>query len=141
QLENTSAVCAGVPTVAGTAIHSVRIAAGLEKPTGVTAPRLDPNRVFVVEQPGRIRIIKNDVLQPNPFLSIEGKVSCCGERGLLSVAFPPDYESSGLFFVNYTNNGGDPVVARYGVSGEPDGADGTSEHHLTTLRQPALHPN
>src|SRR5437016_428937 len=50
QLENTSALCAGVPTVSGTAIRSIRIAAGLEKPTDVAAPVLDPNRVFVVEQ-------------------------------------------------------------------------------------------
>ena len=141
QLENTSAVCAGVPTVAGTAIHSVRIAAGLEKPTAVTAPRLDPNRVFVVEQPGRIRIIENDVLQATPFLDIAGKVSCCGERGLLSVAFPPDYESSGLFFVNYTNNSGDTVIARYNLSGDPAVADGTSEHILTTIAQPFANHN
>jgi len=141
QLENTSAVCAGVSTVAGTAIHSVRIAAGLEKPTAVTAPRLDPNRVFVVEQPGRIRVIKSDVLQTTPFLSIEGKVSCCGERGLLSVAFPPDYESSGFFFVNYTNNAGDTVIARYNASGDPDVADGASEHILTTIAQPFANHN
>ena len=141
QLENTSAICAGVPTVAGTAIHSVRIAAGLEKPTDVTAPRLDPNRIFVVEQPGRIRIIKNDVLLSTAFLDIAGKVSCCNERGLLSVAFPPDYESSGLFFVNYTNNNGDTVIARYSVSGDSDVADATSEHILTTIAQPFANHN
>src|SRR5437867_1372359 len=141
QLENTSAICAGVPTVAGTAIHSVRIAAGLEKPTDVTAPRLDPNRIFVVEQPGRIRIIKNDVLLSTAFLDIAGKVSCCNERGLLSVAFPPDYESSGLFFVNYTNNSGDTVIARYNLSGDPAVADGTSEHILTTIAQPFANHN
>ncbi|TMB20585.1 MAG: DUF4215 domain-containing protein, partial [Deltaproteobacteria bacterium] len=50
QLENSSALCAGVPTVAGTALDSVRVASGLVHPVHVTAPRLDPNRVFVVEQ-------------------------------------------------------------------------------------------
>ena len=141
QLENTSAVCAGVPTVAGTAIRSVRIAAGLEKPTDVTAPRLDPNRIFVVEQPGRIRIVKNDVLLPAPFLNIAGRVSCCGERGLFSIAFPPDYESSGLFFVNYTNTAGNTVIARYQVSADPDVADATSEHVLITIAQPFANHN
>src|SRR6059058_4660049 len=109
QLENASAVCAGVPTVAGSAIRSVRIAAGLEKPVDVAAAPLDPNRVFVVEQPGRIRIIKNDVLQSTAFLNIAGKVSCCTERGLLSIAFHPDYESNGLYVgMGDGGSGGDP---------------------------------
>src|SRR5207249_11567311 len=141
QLENASAVCAGVPTVAGSAIRSVRIAAGLEKPVDVAAALLDPNRVFVVEQPGRIRIIKNDVLQSTPFLNIAGKVSCCTERGLLSVAFHPDYQSNGLFFVNYTNTAGNTVIARYQVSADPDVADAVSEHILITVLQPLPNPN
>src|SRR5439155_24325452 len=51
QLENTSAICAGIPTVSGTAIKSVLVASGLAHPTYVTAPPLDPNRLFIVEQP------------------------------------------------------------------------------------------
>src|SRR5947208_12666839 len=100
QLENTSAVCAGVPTVAGPAIRSVRIAAGLEKPTDVTAPRLDPNRIFVGEQHGRMRIVKNDVLLPAPCLNIAGRVSCCRDRALFRIAFTPYYDSSGFILVS-----------------------------------------
>ena len=132
-LENTSAICAGVPSVAGTAIDSVLVASGLQNPVYVTAPALDPNRTFVVEQPGRIRLIKNGILRATPFLSIEGIVACCGERGLLGLAFAPDYESSGLFYVYYTGNDGDVTIARYSVSANPDVADANSGHVLFTV--------
>jgi cysteine-rich repeat protein len=141
QLEDASALCAGVPAAAGTALASVLVASGLERPLHVTAPPLDPNRVFVVEQRGRIRIVKNGTLLVTPFLAIEGKVSCCGERGLLSVAFHPDYESNGRFFVNYTNVAGHTVIARYQVSGNPDVADAGSELVLLTVAQPFANHN
>jgi cysteine-rich repeat protein len=136
QLEDTSALCAGVPTVAGTALDAVRVATGLSMPTHITAPPLDPSRVFIVEQPGRIRLLKNGVLQPTPFLDIDPLVSCCGERGLLSLAFHPDYESNGRFFVNYTDNAGSTTIARYQVSGNPDLADAGSARILLTVTQP-----
>ncbi len=133
QLENTSAICAGVPSVAGTSIVSVRVASGLSSPLFVTAPRLDPNRVFVVEQGGRIRIIKNGILLPTAFLAIESKVNFSGEQGLLSMAFHPDYETNGRFFVYYSDTDGDIRIARYQVSGNPDLADDTSEKILLTI--------
>src|SRR5207237_6615532 len=95
QLENTSAVCAGIPTVSGTAIKSVLVASGLAHPVYVTAPPLDPYRLFIVEQPGRVRLVKNGALQTTAFLDIGAKVeSSGGEQGLLSVAFHPDFESN-----------------------------------------------
>ena len=133
QLENTSAICAGVPTVAGTGLASVRVASGLSSPLHLTAAPLDPSRVFVVEQPGRIRVIKNGILQPTAFLAIEDKVSCCGERGLLSVAFHPNYETNGRFFVYYTEPDGDIAIARYQVSGDPDVANEASGQVLLTI--------
>ncbi len=133
QLENASAVCAGVPSISGTSVASVRVASGLSNPVFVTAPRLDPNRVFVVEQNGRIRIIKNGILLPTAFLAIESKIACCGERGLLSVAFHPDYETNGRFFVYYSNTVGDITIARYQASGNPDLADASSEKLLLTI--------
>ncbi len=131
QLENTSALCAGVPATGGTDIHSVRVASGLEAPLFVTAPRLDPNRLFVLEQAGRIRIVKNGVLLPTPFLSVETLANGGPgtEQGLLGLAFHPNYESNGRFFVSYTASGGGPaghsVVAEYAVSGNPDIANNT----------------
>ncbi len=133
QLENTSAICAGVPSVAGTAITSVRVASGLSAPLHVTAPALDPNRLFVVEQGGTIRLVKNGILQPQAFLDIGDRISCCGERGLLSLAFHPDYENNGRFFVDYTSGVGDITIARYQVSANPDLADHASEKILLTI--------
>src|SRR5438552_11245030 len=73
QLENTSAICAGIPTVSGTAIKAVLVASGLAHPVYVTAPPLDPNRPFIVEQPGRIRLVNDGALQTTAFLDIGAK--------------------------------------------------------------------
>jgi cysteine-rich repeat protein len=140
-LEDTSALCAGVPTSSGTDLDGVLVASGLDSPVHVTAPPLDPTRVFVVEQEGRIRVIKNGTLLVTPFLAIEEKTSCCGEQGLLSVAFHPDYETNGRFFVNYTDNSGDTVIARYQVTGNLDIADEDSEQILLTIDQPFANHN
>jgi cysteine-rich repeat protein len=138
KLENTSALCAGVPVVAGTSLHAVQVATGLDRPLHLTAPRLDPKRVFVVEQYGRVRIIEDGVLLATPFLSIENKVKCCGEAGLLSIAFHPDYATNGRFFIIYTNVAGETVLARYQVSSDPDVADEASELVLLTIVQPSM---
>jgi len=141
QLEDDASVCAGVAAVAGTALTTVRVASGLDQPLQVTAPPLDPNRVFVVEQSGTIRILENGVLLPDPFLSISGKVSCCGELGLLGLAFHPDFEQNGRFFVNYTNTTGTTVIARYEVGADPNRADADSEQILLAIHQPFANHN
>src|SRR5262245_46842620 len=71
-------------------ISLTQVASGLDDPLYLTAPAGD-SRLFIVEQPGRARIIKNGSLLPTPFLDITGKVLSGGERGLLSVAFHPNY--------------------------------------------------
>lgn len=65
-----------------------------------------PKLLFVVEQPGRISVMRGGHRLRKPFLDIRGKVSYGGERGLLSVAFPPDYAHSRRFYVYYTDNDG-----------------------------------
>src|SRR3989454_2879811 len=148
QLQNTSAICAGIPTVSGTAIKSVLVASGLAHPTYVTAPPLDPNRLFIVEQPGRVRLGKNGALQTTAFLDLRSKVESGGtEHGLLSVAFHPDFETNGFFFVNYTSqpNGtiadGDTVVARYHATPTADQADPLSEQLVFSVHQPFANHN
>lgn len=109
-------------------------AQGLNSP--VELVHAGDDRLFVVEQGGRIKIINNDgTVNPTPFLNISSKISTGGERGLLGLAFAPDYETSGRFYVNYTNTAGDTVIERYTVSGNPDVAnsDGTI---LLTIDQP-----
>ena len=135
QLENRSAVCAGVPSVAGTVLTTVRIASGLASPLHGAAPPLDPSRLFILEQAGRIRIIKNGALSPTPFLDLGSKIACCGERGLLGLAFHPDYETNHRFFVYYTNAVGSEVIARY-ESTDADTADITTEKILLTIPHP-----
>ena len=112
------------------------VASGLVQPLHITNAGDGSVRLFVVEQPGRIRIIRNDVLSATPFLDISGLVSCCGERGLLSVAFPPGYAQKNYFYVDYTNLSGDTVVSRFHVSTDPDRADPNSEEVLLTISQP-----
>jgi cysteine-rich repeat protein len=133
--------CTDVPGVPGTALTTVLVASGLAAPVHVAAPRLDPTRLFVVEQAGRVRVIRDGVLLPDAFLDVARKVSCCGEQGLLSIAFHPDYAANGRFFIFYTNTDGDEVVARYRVSPDLDRADDTSEEILITVPDFAANHN
>ena len=82
-------------------------------PTHVTAPPGDPSRVMVVERPGRIRVVRDGKVRRTPFLDIRGHVRTGYERGMLSLAFAPDYEESGLFYVSYTDRSGDQRVVEY----------------------------
>jgi glucose/arabinose dehydrogenase len=115
------------------------LVSGVSQPVHVTNAGDGSGRIFVVEQGGRIRIIRNGVLEATPFLDIAGRVGCCGERGLLSVAFPPGYAAKGHFYVNYTDKAGNTVVARYRLTTNPDVADPGSEQVVLTVSQP--YPN
>lgn len=115
--------------------------AGFSRPIEITHAGDGNQRLFIVEQNGRIRIIKNQALVEKSFLDISSRVSCCGERGLLGLAFPPNYANKGDFYVNYTNSGGDTVVARYHVTTDPDVADPNSEEILMTIAQPFANHN
>lgn len=128
------------PPATGT-VHLVTVATGLSDPVHLSAPAGDP-RLFVVEQAGRIRIIKNGQLLATPFLDIRSKVRSGGEQGLLSVAFHPQYASNGFFFVNYTDTNGDTRVERYKVnSGNADVADATSSKQIAFVAQPFSNHN
>ncbi|NJL95643.1 MAG: PQQ-dependent sugar dehydrogenase [Anaerolineae bacterium] len=96
-------------------------------------------RLFVVEKAGRILILEGGQVRSVPFLDIEARVTSSGsEQGLLSLAFPPDYATSGLFYVYYnTGPAGDSVVARYRVSAaDPNQADPASETRILEVPQP-----
>lgn len=99
------------------------------------------DRLFVVEQGGIIKILNaNGNVNSASFLDIDNIVASGGERGLLGLAFAPDYATSGRFYVNYTNNSGDTVIARYTVSANPDVAN-TSGTILLTINQPYSNHN
>lgn len=140
-----AAACSGGPSDGGpppgeTSIRLQLVVNGLQSPVHLTAPASD-TRLFVVEQPGRIRIVQNGALLATPFLDISSKVSSGGERGLLSVAFHPQYGANGTFFVNYTDTRGDTRIERYQVSADPNRADAASAELVLTVAQPFSNHN
>ncbi|MEM7236010.1 MAG: PQQ-dependent sugar dehydrogenase, partial [Planctomycetota bacterium] len=147
--------CEGVPAVDGTNITLELVSDDLDDPVDIVAAPGDEDRIFVVEKDGRIRIIElaGDRLIPRAFLDIAGRVRAGGERGLLGLAFHPDYAENGYFYVNYTRNSGavcrsDPppgctgdissetVISRFKVTNDPDVADASSELELLAFCQP-----
>jgi len=118
-------------------LKSERIASGLSQPVFLTSAPGDNYRLFILEQySGKILILKNGLILPLPFLDLNVLISKTGERGLLGLAFHPDYNANGHFYVNYTNTQGNTVVARYTVSGNPDIADISSSQTVMTIDQP-----
>ena len=118
------------------------IEGGLTRPTYLT--HAGDDRLFVVEQPGRIRIVKNGQLLDRPYLDITDKVTTnSNEQGLLSVAFHPDYANNGQFFVNYTRpKDGATVIERYAVSqDDPDRAAAQSGKVILVIAQPEPNHN
>ncbi|MCB8987684.1 MAG: PQQ-dependent sugar dehydrogenase [Ardenticatenaceae bacterium] len=108
---------------------------GLDEPLYLT--NAGDERLFVVEKGGTIRIVQDGRLLPEPFLDIRDRVNArSSERGLLSVAFHPDYAQNGRFFVNYTNRAGDTAVSAFQVTADPNRADAASEQNLLTVAQP-----
>ena len=102
------------------------------------------NRLFVVEQGGTIRVFDNDAstASMSTFLDISGRISSGGERGLLGLAFHPNYENNGYFYVNYTDGSGDTIISRFEVSGtDPDQADPNSETLILQYDQPYSNHN
>ena len=96
------------------------VASGFASPVTVTNAGDGSGRLFIVEQFGRIQIFFNGTVLPTPFLDIHEVVSCCGEQGLLGLAFHPDYANNGFFYVYYTDVTGNIAFARYTVSvGDP----------------------
>jgi len=107
------------------------------RPIFVTQPPADKTRLFVLEQSGRVYLIKSGRLQAKPFIDLSSVVSCCGERGLLSLAFAPDYAKSRLFYVDYTDKNGNTVVAEYQRSStNPDVAITSRPRVVLTQAQP-----
>lgn len=117
------------------------VVSGLDKPVGLASAGDGSGRLFIIEQEGVIRIVQNGVLFSEPFLDITKQASCCGERGLLGLAFHPRYAQNGFFYVNYTDNNGDTVISRFRVSVDPNRADPASEMRLLHVQQPYANHN
>ncbi len=138
-----AALCATSAPASAQNLTTTRVAAGLSGSLYVTSPPGDADRLFVVRQSGQIRIIDNlqtsPVVLATPFLTITG-IPTSGERGLLGLAFHPDYANNGRFFVNYTasggGSGGQTVVQEYAVSTtDPNVANPTPVQTIVTVNQ------
>jgi len=111
------------------------VVSGLSRP--VDLQHVGDERLFIIEKIGRIRVVQNGQLLDTPYLDITDKVGGRGnEQGLLGLAFHPNYAVNGLFFINYTDNNGNTVIARYRVTGDPNIADPDSEVVLLHVDQP-----
>lgn len=119
------------------------VVTGLEQPVDLQNAGDGSGRLFVLEKPGRIRIIANGLTLPDPFLDIRDRVGDAGlEQGLLGLAFHPDYAQTGYFYVNYTDVNGDTVIARFQVlPDDPTLADPQSELILLQVDQPYANHN
>jgi len=135
RVEGSDDLCHGVAVTSSERLALELVASGLDRPVYAVSPPRDTERLWIVEQPGRIRLHRNGSLDSVPVLDIRGRVSCCGERGLLSVAFHPEYADNGRFFVNYTDTTGTTVVSRFQISSDPDRAVADSERVLLRIAQ------
>jgi glucose/arabinose dehydrogenase len=106
-------------------------------PVYLTAAPGDTQRLFVVEQDGRVLVLHHDTVQSRPFLDIRGQIAAGGERGLLSLAFDPLYDTNGRFFVYFTNPAGDIRIVRYNVSAtDADSADEATADTVLAVAHP-----
>ncbi len=119
----------------------IPFASGLTSPVGIT--NAGDSRLFVVNQLGYVHIISpNGIVNTQPFIDIHDRVVYGGERGLLGIAFHPQYKTNGYFFVNYIGNGDSTYISRFKVNTEnPDLADPQSELKLMTIFQPYTNHN
>ncbi|HEY7724535.1 MAG TPA: PQQ-dependent sugar dehydrogenase [Anaeromyxobacteraceae bacterium] len=127
--------CADLAPVAGTAFKlRTVVSSGLESPVHLAAPAGDAHRLFVVEQPGRVRVVKDGVLLSTPYLDLVDRVVYGGERGLLSVAFHPAFASNGKLYVYYTGAGGEVRISEFTApSPQADSADPGTEVNLVAI--------
>ncbi len=118
-------------------------ATGLSGPVDIA--HCGDERLFIVEQAGRIKIVDPDgTVRTTPFLNITTRVNDSGnEQGLLGLAFDPDYATTGKFYLNYTGGtgNGETRISRFSVSSDPDVADPNSEEILYTVTQPFSNHN
>ena len=127
-----------VLTPSALALQTQIVASGLSQPLFATAPKGD-SRLFIVEQGGLIKILQNGTVLPTPFLDLSNAVNTSGERGLLGMAFDPDFAENRRFYVNYIDRTTlDTVVATYQAStAQPNVADAASRQTVITIAQPA----
>ena len=132
----------GAPVTASASAAGVRLApvGNFDQPLYVTAPPGDRRRVMVVEQPGRVILVRDGRRLARPFLDIRSRVTSGGEQGLLGLAFAPDYAKSGRFYVYYTRRDGRQAVSAFRRS-TADVAGAGSERPVLVMKDPESNHN
>jgi len=125
----------------GVSISLAEVASGFSKPVLVTHANDGSGRVFVVEQTGTIRIVKDGTVLATPFLSLATSISTGGEQGLLGLAFHPSFKTNGKFYVNLTLGNGNTAINEYRVTTNPDHADWRTGRRILTIAQPYANHN
>ncbi|MGH7899528.1 MAG: PQQ-dependent sugar dehydrogenase [Candidatus Binatia bacterium] len=116
------------------------VAGGFQQPLFVTHAGDGSGRLFVLEQPGRIQVISGG--QVDLYLDITAKVGCCGERGLLGLAFDSSFETNGRLYASYTNKAGHSVIERYVLADPANGVpDPLGGEIILTVNQPFANHN
>lgn len=121
-------------------LQAVPVVSGLASPVAFATPAGD-SRLFIVEQRGTIRVVKNGQLLTAPYLDIRAKLTSGGERGLLGLAFHPNFAQNGFFYVQYTDLNGNSEIERYHALPASDVADANSATHILGFNQPFANHN
>jgi glucose/arabinose dehydrogenase len=132
-----AANCSATPVAGQPSLTTVLFARGLTDPLDFQVPMGERNRAFVVEQVGRIRIVRGGAVLGTPYLDIASLTSAGGERGLLGLAFHPRYAENGRFYVNYTDRRGDTHISEFRASPpSADTVDPATERQVLFVSQP-----
>ena len=107
-----------------------------DNPVYLTSPPGDSSRLFIVEQPGRLVIRRNDTTLARPFLDVSGRITYGGEQGLLSVAFDPDFATNARFFVYFVRNGDLRIVRYTAAASDRDSADEATADTILKIAHP-----
>jgi len=122
-------------------ITATRVAAGLNQPLYATAAPGDTGRLFIVEKTGQVRILdlSTNTINSTPFINLTGQISTASERGLLGMAFDPNFAANGFVYLSFTNTAGESEVRRYTVSASnPNVLDTSTARTIITVPQPAF---
>ena len=118
-------------------LHTTKVVDGLDAPLDLVDANDGSGRMFIVEKGGRVLILRDGQVQPDPFLDISSQVSSSSEQGLLSIALHPDFKDNGAFFIDYTDVDGNSQIERWTVSKDnPDVADPSSAETILSQDQP-----
>lgn len=125
----------------GVEVEIELVASGFDRALGLTHAGDGSGRLFVIEQLGAVRVIRNGQVEPEPFLDLRDTVACCGENGLLGLAFHPRFPADDRIFVHYSGSGGETRIVEMRTTAGGERADPSTARTLLTVAQPFQNHN